>query len=136
LGKSETLVQGTEIAIIALGERVTTAMEIREILPQFSFTIINARFVKPLDEEMLLNCARHHHHIYTMEDHVRSGGFGSAVMEFLSDKNLSAKVHIFAWPDKFIPHGSRVEDLEKMFHFTVEDMAAKIKSDQESSVEN
>ncbi|MDR1435405.1 MAG: 1-deoxy-D-xylulose-5-phosphate synthase [Puniceicoccales bacterium] len=129
LGKSETIRRGKEICLIALGEKVGVAVEIAQKLPQFSFTIINGRFVKPLDGEMLTHCAQNHRLLYTIEDHVKSGGFGSAVLEFLGEKNLKIDAHIFAWPDEFIPHASNGGDLEKMFHFTVGDMIKKIQED-------
>ncbi|MDR3317486.1 MAG: 1-deoxy-D-xylulose-5-phosphate synthase [Puniceicoccales bacterium] len=130
LGKSEIVVQGKDICLIALGEKVYLALEIARKLPQFSFTIIHGRFVKPLDHEVLLECAKHHLSIYTIEDHVKSGGFGSAVAEFLIEQHLPIHIHIFAWPDTFIPHASNNEDLENMFHFTVDDMVKKIQTDQ------
>jgi 1-deoxy-D-xylulose-5-phosphate synthase len=132
LGKSEMITHGKDICLIALGEKVSVALEIARRLPQISFTIINARFVKPLDGEMLIHCAHNHRSLYTIEDHLRSGGFGSAVLEFLAEKNLKIKAHIFAWPSEFIPHASNNDDLEKMFHFTVDDMVKKIQEDQNS----
>jgi 1-deoxy-D-xylulose-5-phosphate synthase len=129
LGRSEIIARGTDVCLIALGEKVAVASEIARQLPQLSFTIVNARFVKPLDRGMLLDCARRHRRLYTIEDHVKSGGLGSAVVEYLAEKNLAKHVHTFAWPDAFIPHASRDDDLKKMFHFTVEDMVEKIRAD-------
>jgi 1-deoxy-D-xylulose-5-phosphate synthase len=135
LGQSEILQHGKDICIIALGHRVGTAFEVARKLPQFSFTIVNARFIKPLDEIMLINCAQTHRKIYIMEDHVRAGGFGSAVAEFFiqtkiwSQKKLSVDLHIFAWPNTFIPHASNRDDLEAMFHLRVGDMVEKIQKD-------
>jgi 1-deoxy-D-xylulose-5-phosphate synthase len=130
LGRSEIIARGADICLIALGEKVGVALEIARRLPQLSFTIINARFVKPLDCALFGDCARHHRFVYTIEDHVKSGGFGSAVAEFLAEENLAAHVHIFSWPDTFIPHASRNDDLKKMFHFTTEDIIEKIRADQ------
>jgi 1-deoxy-D-xylulose-5-phosphate synthase len=129
LGRSEVMIWGTDICLIALGEKVGVALEIVRRLPQLSFTVINARFVKPLDGALFTDCARRHRFLYTIEDHVKSGGFGSAVVEFLAGENLAKGVHIFAWPDVFIPHASRDDDLKKMFHFTATDMAEKIQTD-------
>ncbi|MDR1907059.1 MAG: 1-deoxy-D-xylulose-5-phosphate synthase [Puniceicoccales bacterium] len=131
LGQSEMIQCGRDICLIALGEKVAVAMAVARKLSCYSFTIVNARFVKPLDEVILLACARDHKRIYTLEDHAETGGFGSAVAEFLARENRPINLHIFAWPDRFVPHASNNEDLEKMFHLTVDDIAAKIVSDLE-----
>jgi 1-deoxy-D-xylulose-5-phosphate synthase len=130
LGRSEIITRGTDVCLIALGEKVSIALKIAQKLPRLSFTIVSARFVKPLDWRTLEDCARRHRMLYTIEDHVKSGGFGSSVVEFLAEKGLAAHVHIFAWPDEFISHASNNDDLKKMFHFTVEDMAQRIQMDQ------
>jgi 1-deoxy-D-xylulose-5-phosphate synthase len=130
-GKSEMIAQGTEICLFALGEKVAVAIAIAKKLPQFSFTIVNARFVKPIDSEALTYCARHHDALYVIEDHVKTGGLGSAVIEFLTENKLPINTDVFAWPDEFIPHASHSDDLEKMFHLTPEDMAEKIRRDRE-----
>jgi 1-deoxy-D-xylulose-5-phosphate synthase len=135
LGRSEIIARGTDICLIALGEKVGAALEIARRLPQLSFTVVNARFVKPLDGAMLAACARRHRFIYTIEDHVKSGGFGSAAVEFLAGKNLAKHIHIFAWPDAFISHASCENDLKKMFRFTVADMVEKIRADQNTAVD-
>ncbi|MDR1591162.1 MAG: 1-deoxy-D-xylulose-5-phosphate synthase [Puniceicoccales bacterium] len=129
LGKSEVIQWGSDICLIALGDRISVAMAVAEKLSHYSFTVINARFIKPLDNAILLECVRRHKKIYILEDHVETGGFGSAVIEFLARENIIIGVHIFAWPDRFIPHASNSRDLEKMFHLTEEDIAVKIAND-------
>jgi 1-deoxy-D-xylulose-5-phosphate synthase len=129
LGKSEVIQRGRDICVIALGDRVSIALAIAKKMLNYSFTIINARFIKPLDEALLIECVRSHRKIYTLEEHVRAGGFGSAVAEFFAQNNIAVALHIFAWPDCFISHASNGEDLERMFHFTVDDMAMKIAND-------
>ncbi|MDR2812608.1 MAG: 1-deoxy-D-xylulose-5-phosphate synthase [Puniceicoccales bacterium] len=129
LGQSETIQRGKDICMIALGDSVSVAMAVARKLPYYAFTIINARFIKPLDEIMLRTCAQNCKRIYTLENHVEAGGFGSAIAEFFARENIAIDLHIFAWPDCFIPHASSNEDLEKMFHLTVDDIAMKIEND-------
>ncbi|MDR1366735.1 MAG: 1-deoxy-D-xylulose-5-phosphate synthase [Puniceicoccales bacterium] len=131
LGKSEIIQRGKDICIIALGDKVSIALAIAKKLSNHSFTIINARFIKPLDETTLLACAQNHKKIYTLEDHVKAGGLGSAIAEFFVQKNIPIDLHIFAWPDCFIPHASNNEDLEKMYHLTADDLALSISHDFE-----
>ncbi|MDR2371616.1 MAG: 1-deoxy-D-xylulose-5-phosphate synthase [Puniceicoccales bacterium] len=131
LGRGEIIQWGKDICLIALGDKVSVAMAVVKKLPHYSFTIINARFVKPLDEILIITCARDHKKIYILEDHVQAGGFGSAVAEFFTQRNIAIDLHIFAWPNCFIPHASNNEDLEKMFHLTADDIAVIIANDFE-----
>jgi 1-deoxy-D-xylulose-5-phosphate synthase len=129
LGRSEVIQRGKDICIIALGDKVSVAIAIAKKLSHCSPTIINARFVKPLDENLFITCAQNHKKIYILEDHVQAGGFGSAVAEFFAQKNATIDLHIFAWPNCFIPHASNNEDLEKIFHLTADDIAISIAND-------
>jgi 1-deoxy-D-xylulose-5-phosphate synthase len=129
LGKSEIIQRGKDICIIALGDQVSVAMAIVKKLSCYSFTVINVRFIKPLDEVLIIECARGHKKIYILEDHVQAGGLGSAIAEFFIQRNIVIDLHIFAWPDCFIPHASSGEDLEKMFHLTADDIATSIAND-------
>ncbi|MDR2371970.1 MAG: 1-deoxy-D-xylulose-5-phosphate synthase [Puniceicoccales bacterium] len=129
LGRSEIIQRGKDICLIALGGMVFVAVAVAKKLPHRSITVINARFAKPLDEVMFAACARDHKKIYILEDHVQMGGFGSAVAEFFVQKHIAVDLHIFAWPNCFIPHASNDEDLEKMFHLTADDIATSIASD-------
>ena len=76
-----------------------------------SAAIINARFVKPLDEETILAYAKKFKKIVTLEEGTVKGGFGSAILELLSEKGISSKVKIIGVPDKFIEHGK--PDIQK-----------------------
>ena len=71
-----------------------------------SCAVINPRFIKPLDEALVLECAQWARLIVTFEDHVLSGGFGSAVLEVLSDKGVAVPVLRIGWPDAFVEHGN------------------------------
>lgn len=114
-GKSEILEEGNDGVIVAEGNMVSFALEVCSKLKKAgkSFKVVNARFIKPLDEEMLLELANNYKAIYTMEDNVLSGGFGSGILEFYNANNINVKVKIFAYNDAFIPHGEK-EELYKL----------------------
>jgi 1-deoxy-D-xylulose-5-phosphate synthase len=76
-----------------------------------SVGVVNARFIKPLDSELLLSQAKSNRLVVTLEDGVLSGGFGSAVLETISDAGLSTAVHRIGWPDRFVEHGTNVNIL-------------------------
>jgi 1-deoxy-D-xylulose-5-phosphate synthase len=111
LGKSEVITEGDDGVIIAEGNMVAIALEVCEKLKKAgrSFTLVNARFIKPLDEELLVGLSKKHKLIYTMEDNVVSGGFGSSVLEFLSRMKADVDVRIIGYDDSFIPHGEKEE---------------------------
>ncbi|MHB1391757.1 MAG: 1-deoxy-D-xylulose-5-phosphate synthase [Clostridia bacterium] len=111
LGKSEVLVEGADGVIITEGNLVYRALEVYERLKQAgrSFTVINARFLKPLDEKMLLKLAKKHKIIYTLEDNIISGGFGSSILELYSQNKTEVDVRLLGFDDSFIPHGETEE---------------------------
>lgn len=110
-GKSERLTDGTDVAIVAVGSMVPSALEVRETLEAqgVSVTVVNARFVKPLDEEMLLELGSTHKLLVTMEDNVETGGFGQQVRSLLLDHGLEIPTEIVAIPDQFVEQGSIAE---------------------------
>jgi 1-deoxy-D-xylulose-5-phosphate synthase len=110
IGKAELLREGTDVAILGIGTQVSYCMQAAERLAAdgISATVVNARFVKPLDAELILALARSHGSIVTVEDHYLMGGFGSAVLELLEEHALSeVRVLRLAFPDKLIEHGSQ-----------------------------
>lgn len=111
LGRSEVLTEGPDGVIIAEGNMVYRALEVYERLKQMgkSFTIVNARFVKPLDERLLLELGRKYKKVYTLEDNVISGGFGSSILELYSSNGIEADVKAIGFDDSFIPHGEKEE---------------------------
>ncbi len=114
VGQGEVLRQGSNIIIWALGPMVYEALALAgrlEAEQQLSVGVINARFVKPLDRELLLSQAAVVPLLVTMEDHVLTGGFGGAVLEALQDAECPAAVERIGWPDQFVGHGSDVETL-------------------------
>jgi 1-deoxy-D-xylulose-5-phosphate synthase len=110
-GKSEVLIEGADGVIIAEGNLVYRALEVCERLKQSgkNFTVVNARFLKPLDEKLLLDLAKKHKVIYTMEDNVISGGFGSSILELYSHNKIEVGVHVLGFDDSFIPQGEKEE---------------------------
>jgi 1-deoxy-D-xylulose-5-phosphate synthase len=110
IGKAEILREGAEVAILGIGTQVHYCVKAAERLAAEGLnpTVVNARFVKPLDEQLILALARSHGSIVTVEDHYLMGGFGSAVMELLEENNLSeVRVLRLGFPDKLIEHGSQ-----------------------------
>ncbi|HEX6505588.1 MAG TPA: 1-deoxy-D-xylulose-5-phosphate synthase [Terriglobales bacterium] len=123
IGKSELLShsENAQAAIFALGALVPMGQEIARKLENegVSTAVVNARFTKPVDTEMLEFYARHVKVILTLEDHVLKGGFGSAVLEELNNLSLSTPVVRIGWPDQFIEHG-KPESLRAKYGISVE----------------
>jgi 1-deoxy-D-xylulose-5-phosphate synthase len=112
IGRAETLRAGRDAALLAIGELVSPALEAAQILAAqgIECEVVNMRFVKPLDEELLHELASRFTHIITLEDNVRLGGFGSAISEFLTrERLLGVQLAIHAIPDRFVEHGSPAE---------------------------
>jgi 1-deoxy-D-xylulose-5-phosphate synthase len=110
IGKAEILREGSDVAILGIGSEVSYCLKAAErlALEGIQATVVNARFVKPLDEELITALAQSHGSIVTVEDHYLMGGFGSAVMEMLEQKNMhDVRVMRLAFPDKLIEHGSQ-----------------------------
>jgi 1-deoxy-D-xylulose-5-phosphate synthase len=116
IGKAEILRHGTDVAIIGIGTQVHYCERAAERLAAEGLnpTVVNARFVKPLDAELILALARSHGSIVTVEDHYVQAGFGSAVMELLEENRLSdVRVMCLGFPDKLIEHASQSTLLAK-----------------------
>jgi 1-deoxy-D-xylulose-5-phosphate synthase len=108
IGRGELLREGGDVALIALGSTVPTALAAAERLAErgIEACVVDARFAKPLDAELLEAAARRTRRVVTIEDHARAGGFGSAVLECLCDRGVSAAVERLGLPDRFIDHGA------------------------------
>jgi 1-deoxy-D-xylulose-5-phosphate synthase len=114
LGQAEVLREGRDIVIWALGPMLQDAAALADKLAAehgISVGIVNARFAKPLDTELLYQQARTTRMFVTMEDHVMMGGFGSGVLEALNQAGLATPVERIGWPDNFVGHGSSVAEL-------------------------
>jgi 1-deoxy-D-xylulose-5-phosphate synthase len=110
IGKAEILREGTDLAILGIGTQVAYCMKAADklVLDGINATVVNARFVKPLDEELILALARTHGSIITVEDHYLQTGFGSAVLELLEQhKVYDCRVKCLGFGDKLIEHGSQ-----------------------------
>ena len=107
-GKSELIFEGEETALLSVGSMVETAVEVREKLKadKINATLVNARFINPLDTKILDRLALKHKKIVTMEENVKNGGFGMAVSEYMQEYHPEVKVQIIALPDAFITHGN------------------------------
>ncbi|UCH19461.1 MAG: 1-deoxy-D-xylulose-5-phosphate synthase [Deltaproteobacteria bacterium] len=108
IGKAEILTSGEDILILAIGRTVGDALIAREILGEqnISSTVVNCRFVKPIDAELIASLASEIHHVITVEENVRHGGFGSAVLECLNDQGIyNVYLERLGIPDTFVEHG-------------------------------
>ena len=114
LGKAETLTYGKNATIISIGKTVSKAVKIAEKLEKVE--VINARFLKPLDVEKIKESIAKTKNVIVIEDGTSVGGLTTAIKELIVDENLkNIKFKSFAYPDKFIEHGS-VEELEKRYN--------------------
>ena len=106
-GKAELLYEEKDIAIIACGSMVSTAKHVREKLKKrgYSVSIVNARFIKPIDTDMLDYICKNHSLIITMEENVLLGGFGLTVRNFISSKYKDIDIFHVNIPDKYVEHG-------------------------------
>ena len=127
VGKAEVLQDGSDVAILGLGPMATLARELAGRLERdgYSAAVINPRFVKPLDREMLELYARRVTAFVTFEDHVKMGGFGSAVIEALEEMGSAVPVVRIGWPDRFIEHG-KVDGLRAKYGVTVDEAQAQV----------
>ena len=106
-GKSELLYEGEQVALVAVGSMVETAVQVKDYLAKegLQVTVVNARFIKPLDTEMLDMLSQKHNMIVTMEENVLRGGFGEAVADYYMTKGLPVFVKHVGIPDVFVEHG-------------------------------
>ncbi|MBN1422059.1 MAG: 1-deoxy-D-xylulose-5-phosphate synthase, partial [Planctomycetes bacterium] len=110
LGRMETIREGSDVALLAYGSMVDVAWRAARILSErgIEAAVVNARFAKPISRSDLVDLARRHPVIVTIEEHVANGGFGAAVLETLSDADPTpARVHRITLPDLFVTFGSR-----------------------------
>lgn len=115
-GRAELLLKGDDLLIVAAGTIVEAALEAAQRLGNegIKASVINARFVKPLDEELILSAAQRCGRVLTVEENVLAGGFGSAVLELFEKENLVLPVKRLGVPDCFVAHGTRAEVLASL----------------------
>jgi 1-deoxy-D-xylulose-5-phosphate synthase len=109
IGKGEIVEKGNDVAVIAVGNMVDMAKKARKELAEdgIDVEVVNARFVKPLDGELLKDVLKRHKKVLTIEDNVIAGGFGSAILEFINQHKIQGvDVIVHGLPDRFIDHGT------------------------------
>ena len=121
IGVAEVVKDGHDVAIFGLGAMLPEAMRLAAMLERegFSAAVVNPRFAKPIDHTCVAEYGRHCGLLITLEDHVLAGGFGSAVLETLSELELPVPVVRVGWPDSFIEHG-KVEALREKYGLTAD----------------
>lgn len=127
-GKAELLKEGKAIALLAVGSMVQTAFLVDELLQKegIDVTIVNARFVKPIDTDMIDTLSKDHQMIVTMEENVLCGGFGEHVLSYVQEKHPGVRVLPVALPDSYVEHGN-VELLKKEVGIDAETIADTVK---------
>ncbi|MGZ4992418.1 MAG: transketolase C-terminal domain-containing protein, partial [Methylobacter sp.] len=121
IGKAEVRHQGSRIAILAWGSMVAPSMEVGK---QLGATVVNMRFVKPIDTELVLELAKSHEVFITVEENVLAGGAGSAVNDFLQAQQILMPVLNIGLPDSFVEQGTR-EELLALCGLDVQGILAK-----------
>jgi 1-deoxy-D-xylulose-5-phosphate synthase len=130
-GRGVVLREGTDVALLAYGAMVERSLDAAARLQEegLSATVVNARFAKPLDEELVRQVAADHPLVATVEDHALIGGFGSAVLECLAEQGaVRSRVVRLGLPDRFIEHGDRATLLDRL-GLSPARIAARIKSE-------
>ncbi len=129
IGRGEILVDGDDLLIIAYGSMVAPALKTRKILKEIGInsTVINARFLRPLDQALIHPLARRIKKVVTMEEGTLLGGFGAAILESLSDQNIYVPVIRLGIPDKLVDHASPQQSKEAL-GLTPDQMANTIKN--------
>lgn len=127
VGKGRCIIEGKDLAVITLGPIGQTLRDIiGEIDTEGRIGLFDLRFVKPLDKDMLCDIAKRYRMIVTVEDGVRNGGAGSAIIEFMQDNGFSIPVHRIGLPDEFVEHGS-VAELYKVCGMDKESISSVLK---------
>ncbi|RPF55672.1 1-deoxy-D-xylulose-5-phosphate synthase [Aquisalibacillus elongatus] len=129
IGKWEVLKEGSDAVILTFGTMIDLSLEAAEVLEKqdVSVKVVNARFIKPLDEDLLRELSNQNMPMLTVEEHALKGGFGSSVLEFFEEENKPFPyIQRMGIPDRFIEHGS-VGDLLNEIGLTTDGIANKIK---------
>ncbi|MBN2235400.1 MAG: 1-deoxy-D-xylulose-5-phosphate synthase, partial [Opitutales bacterium] len=129
IGKAEVIVSGKDCVIWALGPMVKEAMLLAPLIEEnsgLSVGVVDARFAKPIDRNLLIEQCADASLIVTMEDQVKAGGFGSAIQECIQDAALSTPVCRIGWPDSFVGHASSVAELRSAHGLTTGQMLSTV----------
>jgi 1-deoxy-D-xylulose-5-phosphate synthase len=133
-GRAEVLRQGEGVALLALGNTVDVALDAYDLIGagEPKPTVVNMRFVAPLDEALLVELAQTHRKFITLEEHSLAGGFGSAVVEFAADRDLGVKIERIGVPNILIQHDKQPIQ-RASFGLSGESLAARIRSAVETT---
>jgi len=128
IGKGEIVKKGKDVAILAVGNMVENSLNSEKYLEEYCINaeIINARFIKPLDRELMYDVFKRFDKIITIEDNTIVGGFGSAVAEFAAENNLKSDILIHGIPDRFIDH-AKPEELHEDLRIDAKGIAEVVK---------
>ncbi|HHX11845.1 MAG TPA: 1-deoxy-D-xylulose-5-phosphate synthase, partial [Clostridiales bacterium] len=131
--KSERLIAGKDIAIIAVGSMVKTGQEVAKMLGDMGkdITLVNGRFISPIDKNMIDELANSHSLLITMEENVRNGGFGQKVSDYLCDKQKPIKFINISVPDEFVDHGG-TQELHQRYGLDPDSIVDRIMLESES----
>ena len=126
-GKLELLKKGEDITIIGIGKTVSKAMKVSKLLEDYSISseVINTRFLKPIDDSNIIKSLKKTGKVAVIEDGTIVGGLSSTIKDIIVDNKLDVKGLYYAYPDRFIKHGS-VEEIEKKYHFDEESIVQDI----------
>ena len=127
-GKAEILKEGNDLSIVTIGKMVAKGMKIAKKLQDkgINAEVINARFLKPLDEQTIKKSIEKNKKVITIEDGTIINGLGTAIKELIVDNHMEdIEIKAYAYPDMFIQHGS-VEELEKIYHLDEEDIVEDV----------
>lgn len=128
LGKYEVLDDGQDTVILSIGSMVKHALDAKEILLKEGInpTIVNARFLKPMDEDMMNVLLKNHKNVVTIEDNIVTGGFGSRINKFIIDNEYNVNILNIAIPEEFVKHGN-VDELYDFVGLSPKSIANKIR---------
>ncbi len=131
---AQKLENGVDVTIWAVGNMISTAIEVKSILIKkgIQAAIVNPRFIKPMDTNMLLQTANETPWLVTLEDNMTIGGFGEQVTSYLNELNLSTKVLNIGWPDRFVEHGS-CDELNALYQLDADSIAERIQKSIEGT---
>lgn len=129
LGVSEVISEGSDVALLAVGSMVETAVKVRDALISYGInaTVVNARFVKPIDTDIIDRLSKNHSLIVTMEENVLSGGYGEKVLDYVYDNGLDTHVMQIAIPDEYVEHGN-VDTLKAQIGIDADTVISRIKA--------
>ena len=138
IGKAEVLRNGTDMTIVAMGKMVPRALKVARELAENkkSVEVINARFLKPLDENTIMKSIKRTKYVITIEDGTKIDGLATAVKELIVDKNIrGVRFKSFAYPDDYIRHGT-VTEIEDLYNMSVKKIVSEIEKDSVSHKKN